>query len=163
MNPLRRELLNGVFVLVVASLMSAAFAAFQVSINVQLWVLILMAIAIAVGGYVVFEFVLSSERRETDFLKRIGTPARLEMNLEGTPAGANATFEALSALRPGVDLTVFTYFDSQGGGALEVNQEAYAIRDKTVGAFLERTKAGTLREYKRIICFDDEALANALS
>ncbi len=31
MNPIRRELLNGLFVLVVASLMSAAFAAFQVS------------------------------------------------------------------------------------------------------------------------------------
>jgi hypothetical protein len=36
MTPLRRELLNGVFVLVVASLMSAAFAAFQLSLNVQL-------------------------------------------------------------------------------------------------------------------------------
>jgi len=36
MNPIRRELLNGVFVLVVASLMSAAFAAFQLSLNVQL-------------------------------------------------------------------------------------------------------------------------------
>jgi hypothetical protein len=36
MNSIRRELLNGVFVLVVASLMSAVFAAFQLSFNVQL-------------------------------------------------------------------------------------------------------------------------------
>lgn len=41
MNPIRRELLNGVFVVVLASLMSAAFAAFQVSFNLQLWILIL--------------------------------------------------------------------------------------------------------------------------
>jgi hypothetical protein len=36
MSPLRRELLNGLFVLVVASLLSAAFAAFQVEVNLQL-------------------------------------------------------------------------------------------------------------------------------
>lgn len=52
MNPIRRELLNGLFVLVLASLMSAAFAAFQVSFNVQLWVLILIGLAVAVGFYV---------------------------------------------------------------------------------------------------------------
>jgi hypothetical protein len=49
MNSIRRELLNGVFVLVVANLLSAAFAAFQISFNLQLWVLILMAMAIAVA------------------------------------------------------------------------------------------------------------------
>ena len=42
MNPIRRELLNGLFVLVVSCLLSVAFAAFQVNFNVQLWVLILM-------------------------------------------------------------------------------------------------------------------------
>jgi hypothetical protein len=36
MNPLRRELINGIFVLIVASLLSAAVAVFQVSFNVQL-------------------------------------------------------------------------------------------------------------------------------
>ena len=44
MSPIRRELLNGVFVLVLASLMSAAFAAFEVKFNVQLWVLILIGV-----------------------------------------------------------------------------------------------------------------------
>ena len=87
MNPIRRELLNGLFVLVVASLMSVAFEAFQISFNVQVWVLILMAIAIAVSGYVVFEFALksiaSAEDREQEWLKRVGTPARLELNREG--------------------------------------------------------------------------------
>src|SRR5271167_1505458 len=64
MNPVRRELLNGLLVLVVASLLSVAFSAFQVSFNALLWVLILMGIAIAIGGYVVFEFVLSASERE---------------------------------------------------------------------------------------------------
>ena len=41
MKPVRRELLNGLFVLVLASLISVAFEAFHVNFNVQLWVLIL--------------------------------------------------------------------------------------------------------------------------
>jgi hypothetical protein len=68
MNPIRRELLNGVFVLVLASLMSAAFAAFQVSFNLQLWILILIGAGVAVGFYVVFDltlrYVASTEARE---------------------------------------------------------------------------------------------------
>lgn len=40
MNPFRRELLNGLFVLIVASPLSVAFSAFQVSFNPLLWVLI---------------------------------------------------------------------------------------------------------------------------
>ena len=137
MNPIRRELLNGVFVLVLASLISAVFAAFQLHFDLQLWVLILIGIGIAVSGYVTFDIALrymsSTEEREKEWLRRIGTPARLEMNIEGAPAGAYLTLEALSALSPGVDFTVFTYFDSQGGGALEVNREAYSIRNKTIG------------------------------
>jgi len=91
MNPIRRELLNGLFVLVVASLLSAALAAFQLGFNVQLFVWIVIGIGIAVSGYVVFEFLLSAEDRELRFmasteerekqsLKRVGTPARLAMN-----------------------------------------------------------------------------------
>ena len=82
MNPIKRELLNGLLVLVLASLMSAAFAAFQVRFNVQLWVLILIGVGIAVSGYIVFEvslkFMASAEEREKEWLRRIGTPARLE-------------------------------------------------------------------------------------
>ncbi|HEV2173656.1 MAG TPA: hypothetical protein VGR71_08820, partial [Nitrospira sp.] len=58
MNPIRRELLNGLFVLVVSSLLSAPFAAFQVSFNLQLWVFILIGVGIAVTGYVMFEIAL---------------------------------------------------------------------------------------------------------
>jgi hypothetical protein len=94
MNPIRRELLNGLFVLVVASLLHAAFAAFQVNFNLQLWTLIVLGVAVAVSGYVVFEFVMSADerertsaestrRREEEWLKRVGTPARLELNQEG--------------------------------------------------------------------------------
>lgn len=42
-----------------------------------------MAIAIALGGYILFEITLgviaSAEDRETEWLKRVGTPARLEL------------------------------------------------------------------------------------
>ena len=95
MRPVRRELLNGLFVLVLASLISAAFEAFHVNFNVQLWVLIVIGVAIAVSGYVVFEIALghmastenreraeaeSTRPREEEWLKRVGTPARLELN-----------------------------------------------------------------------------------
>jgi hypothetical protein len=52
MNPIRRELLDGLFVLVVASLLSVAFEAFQVNFNILLWMLILIGVAIALSGYV---------------------------------------------------------------------------------------------------------------
>src|SRR5260370_36013965 len=101
MNPIRRELLNGLFVLVVASLLSAAFAAFQVTFNVQLFVWIVIGIAIAVGFYVMFEtalgYMASSEDREKEWLKRVGTPARLELNREGEATGIVAIAEAVNA------------------------------------------------------------------
>ena len=64
MRPVRRELLNGLFVLVLASLIHAAFEAFHLNFDVHLWALIMMGIAIAVSGYVVLEFVLSADERE---------------------------------------------------------------------------------------------------
>jgi hypothetical protein len=100
MNPIRRELLNGMFVLVVASLLSAAFAAFQVTFNLQLFVFIVIGVAIGVGGYVVFEFVLSAEEREKEWLKRVGTPARLELNQEGETAGIIAIADTIRAMSP---------------------------------------------------------------
>src|SRR5260370_38199154 len=104
MNPIRRELLNGLFVLVVASLLSAVFAAFQVSFNIQLWVWIVIGVGIAVGFYVVFELTLgfmasteereralaeSTRRREEEGLKRGGKPARIELGAEGTAVTAS--------------------------------------------------------------------------
>jgi hypothetical protein len=81
MSPLRRELLNGLFVLV-ASLLSAGFAAFQVELNLQLWVLMVIGVGVAVTGYVIFDvalrFISSAEDRQREWLQRVGTPARIE-------------------------------------------------------------------------------------
>src|SRR5208337_2617346 len=124
MNPVRRELLNGLLVLVVASLLSVAFSAFQVSFNALLWVLILMGIEIAVSGYVMFELTLgfmastaeSTQQREEEWLKRVGDPARLELGLEGTgTAGASMLGEAVKAMSPGSDLTIMHYVSWEGG------------------------------------------------
>jgi hypothetical protein len=70
---------------VVGALISTAFEAFHVNFDVHLWALIVMGIAIAVTGYVVFEialgfmassgerelkFIAASEGREKEWLKR---------------------------------------------------------------------------------------------
>ena len=165
MNPIRRELLNGLLVLVIASLLSVAFSAFQVSFNALLWVLILMGIAIAVGGYVVFEFVLSTEQRDTkaeqrelEWLKRVGNPARLEMGLMGNSAGTALVVQAVNTVRPGTHYTIMLYADRAGGGAsTSVSDEA---RAQIFDAIMEQLKRGVIREYKRLICYDHDVLAN---
>ena len=144
MNPIRRELLNGLLVLVVASLLSVAFSAFQVSFNALLWVLILIGIAIAVSGYVIFEialrnmvsaedrelrFMASTEDREKEWLKRVGTPARLELNREGEATGIVAISEAVNAMSPGSDITIMQYIGSEGGGESPLWRDSNAIRD----------------------------------
>ena len=162
MNPIRREVLNGVFVLVVASLLSVAFSAFQVSFNAQLWVLILMGIAIAVSGYVVFEVALghmaSAENRENQWLKRVGKPARLELGMGGTAglAGAAMLVDAVKEMRPGSDLTIMIHIDREGGFGMVVPREA---QEQVFGAVMEQLHRGTIREYKRIICFDPDVMA----
>lgn len=161
MNPIRRELLNGLFVLVVASLMSAAFAAFQVTFNLQLFVFIMIGVAIGVGGYVVFEFVLSAEEREKEWLRRVGTPARLELNRGGAgAAGLVAVREAIRAIRPGSDYTVMYYVGPAGGGESFFLEDLIDNREKAFSLALEQLKRGTIREYKRIICFDHDVMAN---
>jgi hypothetical protein len=167
MRPVRRELLNGLSVVVLASLIHAAFEAFHVNFDVQLWVLIVMGVAIAVSGYVMFEialgFMASTENREKEWLKRVGTPARLELNMDVgdltvAAAGAVAVVdEAVKAMSPGSDLTMMYYFGSEGGKAAAVSEEA---REKLYSSILELLKRGTIREYKRIICFDHDVLAN---
>jgi hypothetical protein len=169
MNPIRRELLNGLFVLVVASLMSVAFAAFQVSFNALLWTLILLGVAVAVSGYVVFEFVLSAEQRETEglkkaelreleWLKRVGTPARFEVNQEGSMAGGDAISRAIQLMRPGSDYTAMVYFGPESYQGLMTSQ-LIAVREKALGLILEQQRRGVIRAYKRVICFDATVLA----
>ena len=167
MNPIRRELLNGLFVLVVASLMSAAFAAFQVSFNLQLWVWIVIGVGIAVSGYVVFEITLrfiarsveSTHQREEEWLKRVGNPARLELGMGGTAGAAGMTIivEAVKAMKPGSDLVITHYISPEGGSETAVTDEA---RELVFSAVMEQVKRGTIREYKRIICFGHDVLAN---
>jgi hypothetical protein len=152
MNPIRRELLNGVFVLVVGCLMSAALSAFQVNLNLQLWVLIMMGMAIAVGGYVVFEFVLSAEERETEWLKRVGNPARLELGVAAGAAGTAMLIEAVKAMKPGSDLTMMLHVSLEGG--------SFASPGPFFGAVMEQLNRGTIREYKRLLCFDPDVLVN---
>src|SRR5215472_6993900 len=168
MNPIKRELLNGLFVLVVASLLSAAFAAFQVTFNVQLWVLILIGIGIAVSGYVVFEITLrfmaasveSTRQREEEWLKRVGNPARLELGVGGTAgmAGVAMLVDAVKAMRTGSDLTITLYLGSLGGERA-VSDEAQV---QVFAAIMEQLRHGTIREYKRILCLDHNVLVNDL-
>ena len=157
MNPIRRELLNGVFVLVVGCLMSAALSAFQVKINLQLWVLIMMGVAMAVGGYVVFEFVLSAEERETEWVKRVGNPARLELGTGPGDAGPGMMVEAVKAMRPGSDLTLMLHLSSEGGRETALTDTAGT---RVFGAIMDQLNRGTIREYKRILCFDPHVLVS---
>ncbi len=149
MNPIRRELLNGLLVLVVASLLSVAFSAFQVSFDAHLWVLILMGIAIALSAYITFEIglgsIASAEDREKEWLKRVGTPARLVLG--GTGRAASAV-EAVKAMHHGSDLTVMVYATDAGGE-----------RQEFFSAVMEQLKRGTIREYKVLLCFDHDVLA----
>jgi hypothetical protein len=153
-NPIRRELLNGLLVLVVASLLSVAFSAFQVSFDVHLWVLILMGLAIAISVYVMFEMALrymaSTEDREKEWLKRVGNPALLA----GGPAMVS---NAVKAMRPGSDLTLVMYLSSEGGTVSPLTDKA---REEVLGTVMEQLQRGTIREYKRILCFDPDVLAN---
>jgi len=167
MNPIRREIINGLFVLVISTLLSAGFAAFQVKFDVQLLVWILLATAIAVSGYVVFEFVLcaekreieglkKSEQRELEWLKLVGTPARLDYRVAGA-AVAPSVLDAIRAMKPGSDLTYMTYVSSEGGAERVVTEEA---RKLAFSVIMEQLKRGTIREYKRLLCFDHEVLEN---
>ena len=162
-NPIRRELLNGLLVLVIASLLSVAFSAFQVSFNAQLWVLILMGIAIAVTGYLVFEYVLSAEDRENEWLKRVGTPARLELNREeGAPGGLIAVGEAQKTIKPGSDYTVMYYVGAEESETVAATRtrEMNSVREKYYKQTFELLRNGTIRVYKRLMCFDNDVLAN---
>jgi hypothetical protein len=159
MSPIRREVINGLFVIVLSTLLSAAIAAFQIRFNLQVWVLILVASALALSGYVVFEFVLSAERREKEWLAQVGTPARLEMGLTEGSAGTASLIEAVKAMKPGSDLTIMLYFDREGGRSyiFAVPDEA---REQFFPLITEQLRGGAIREYKRLICFDPDVFAN---
>ena len=116
MSPIRRELINGLIVLVVASLLSVAFEAFQIGLNLQLWTLILIGVAVAIFCYVVFDvslrYMAASQEREKEWLERVGTPARFEVNDESSLAGAEAIGRAIQSIRLGSDYTGMVYVRS---------------------------------------------------
>src|SRR5258708_22235207 len=64
--------------------------------------------------------------------------------------------DAVKAMRVGSDLTIMVYIGSEGGLETAISDEA---REQGFGAGMERLKRGTIREYKRIICFYHEGLA----
>jgi len=172
MNPIRRELLNGLLVLVVASLLSVSFSAFQVSFNALHWVLILMGIAIAVSGYILFEITLgvitsaeerekvlaeAMRRREEEWLKRVGNPARLDLRFSGSDREMSPYVEAVKSMGSGIDLTIMIYYAREGA----VVRENAAIDEglkQLYEAIEERLKRGTVGEYKRLICFERDVL-----
>jgi hypothetical protein len=163
MNPIRREVLNGLFVLVISTLLSAAIAAFEIKFNLQVWLLILIGVAVAMSGYVTFEIALrhmaataeSARLREEEWLKRVGNPARLELGMYAGSAGIGLVLEAQKAMKPGTDYSVMIYYSSEGGAETAIASEA---RQQLFNFMIERVKSGTVREYKRIVCFDRDVL-----
>src|SRR5271167_1568818 len=165
MNLIRREVLNGLFVLVISTLLSAAIAAFGIKFNLQVWLLIVIGVAVAVSGYVMFEIALgaitSGEDREKEWLKRVGTPARLEFNTDvESTRSLVAVGEAVKAMSPGSDYTTMYYFGSEGGKQTREQLSPKEARERLLRSTLELVRRGTIREYKRIICFDNGVLAN---
>jgi len=63
--------------------------------------------------------------------------------------------EQVRSLKPGSDLTTMFYVSAEG-----VNRYNDAKRQELYGVILEKMKQGTIREYKRIMCFDHDVLAN---
>jgi uncharacterized membrane-anchored protein len=55
MSPIRLEVLNGLFVLMLSTLLSAAIATFQAKFNRQVWGSIVTGLAITVTGYVMLK------------------------------------------------------------------------------------------------------------
>ena len=158
MNPIRREVLNGLFVLVISTLLSAAIAAFEIKFNLQVWLLIVIGVAVAISGYVTFEIALgmmtSAEGREKEWLKRVGNPARLEL---GAGPDTAMLVEAIKNMRPGSDLTIMLHLSSEGGRDTALRDIA---RTPVFGAIMEQLNRGTIREYKRLLCFDPDVLVN---
>jgi hypothetical protein len=163
MSPIRREVINGLFVIILSTLLSAAIAAFQVKFNLPVWTFIVMGVAIAVSGYVMFEigrgFMASTEDREKEWLKRVGNPARLELGLVEGGAAVDLLNQTTKAMRPGSDLTVLTYVGPEGDAAMggRMGDEA---RVQFYRSIVDLLKRGAVREFKRLLCFDHDVLAN---
>ncbi len=164
MKRFQRELINGLFVLIVGSLMSTAFEAFHLEFNLVGWSLIVLGLAVAANGYVTFAAALgsmsSAEAREEEWLKRVGTPARLDFSNTGEePSAVRIAIEALKTIKAGSDVTMMYYVGATGGAeASEFTQAVNDARRELFSLILELLSRGRIREFKRILCFDRDAI-----
>jgi hypothetical protein len=62
--------------------------------------------------------------------------------------------QAVKAMRPGSDLTIMLYVGPEGD--TPYSDEA---REPIYRSIIEQLKRGTIREYKRLMCFDHDVLA----
>jgi hypothetical protein len=174
MPKLKRELLNILFIGAGASLIHAAFEAAHVKFDLDAWAAIVMGIAVALSGYVVFEYLETTERRaaewqrsaaerETEWLSRVGTPARLDSIDEGQYLAAATKF--VRELKPGSDFTAMIHIPRQGRENVGLNDFGRPDAEKNLKEFfrtmLELVDAGTIREYRRIICFEPDIFARS--
>jgi hypothetical protein len=84
--------------------------------------------------------------------KTRGHPAKFEPNAISPVIGA------LKAMPFGSDYTVMYYFDPGGGASTA--KETDLLRAELYSVVFDLLQRGVIREYKRIICFDNEVLAN---
>ena len=83
-----------------------------------------------------------------------------------TQAGRNSGAPGIESRRGacgysrGSTYTVMYWYGSEGGAETSFVKEVNDIRQKSFSLVREKLKHGTLREYKRIICFDNDVLAN---
>jgi hypothetical protein len=131
-----------------------------------------MGIAIAVSGYIMFEITLgvitsvedrekalaeATRHREEEWLKRVGNPARLDLRFSGSHRDLSPYVEAVKSMGSGTDLTIMIYFAAEGSLEGENATVDEGVK-QLYGAIEERLKRGTVREYKRLICFDRDVL-----
>ena len=85
----------------------------------------------------------------------MGTPARLELDVGSE--GMTSFIAAAKAMSPGSDFTSMLYLGSDGGSENIYSGLGPELVFRTI---VDLVKRGTIREYKRIICFDNSVLAN---
>ena len=99
----------------------------------------------------------STRQPEEQWLKRVGTPVRFELHAAEGLGTRGAVIETLKAMRPGSDLTFLIWVSAEGGKETVLTEE---VRERALSSARELVKRGTIREYKQILCFDHNVLAN---
>jgi hypothetical protein len=178
-NKRKRELLIWLIGLVLgASLDIAARAAIERTTEIQLWAVILMSIAIALGGYFLNQYRLvaeeraadwvksaaeredewakSTKEREDEWLKRVGTPAKLTNDLKEGEF-YRAISGLLAEIKKGADVTVVTYLGRNYARSGEHYTANYIERAREyLDCYLKLYNKEVIGYYKRIICFDPD-------